>query len=436
MYAQFIRAIKWNTVGIIFYKIFLFAHQSLLFTYISQFNYGIIGALFSTIYFFIPLSNFGFDYTAIAFFKKRRSQQESSLIIHRYGQRIIALLGIMFTATCLQYYMQFNIPWSLFFTCLGLFFFESIKQSLRTHAHIFHLNKKIAVVENICLLFYIATVWFFLLWVESTSLTVFFLPLLFFSIFEVAYIIFILYCAYTELPKESETEEPLSFFKESGFNYVNQLSKAFFSPNFLILFLAITIGFYKTGYIKFITNIIIFLYTIFYRSIRMSGGALLSSISKMPKSLIKKTFNTITNYYAHILTITSFYFGGLLYYYSQKFAPDSFATYMIILVFCFISFLEYGTLAYETLFITQKRGEELARINILNLVGVGLFLLLSYFFPHPLLLFLLCSLKMSTIAYTIFRASQIWHTSFYVSFNQTVIITHLSIVLFLLSYFL
>ena len=230
------------------------------------------------------------------------------------------------------------------------------------------------------------------------------------------------------------------FFRESFFNYINQLAKALFSPNFLIIFLSATIGFYKTGYIKFITNIVIFLYTIFYRSIHMSGGALLSSISEMPSKLIAKTFNTITNYYIQILATLSIYFSGLLYLHFEKVTipqqSDYFSMYAIIIMFCFISFLEYGTLTYETLFITQKQGKLLAKINSINIIGVLLCIGLSFFYPTSLFLVALGIIKIGTTGYIMLGAYHIWKTSISVDLNVMNLLVHASIVLIAISYLL
>jgi O-antigen/teichoic acid export membrane protein len=291
MNSQFIRAIKWNTAGIVLYKIMLFAHQTFLYGSIPQTDYGIVGTLFSTIYFLIPVSNFGFDYTILSFFVKSKSSEESSFVLQQYFYRVCAIAGMIATTTVLYFYFGMTelIPLPLFVVCATLFFFENLKHSLRTHAHIFHLNKKIAIFENISLVGYIAAIWGYYFLHESIPMMLLFLPLAISSIAESFFIALTLIKSYKKLPQSNskEIKSHQQFFKESGFNYINQLAKAFYSPNFLIIFLAATIGFQKTGYIKFVTNIIIFLYTIFYRSIHMSGGALFASISKIPQQLVK-----------------------------------------------------------------------------------------------------------------------------------------------------
>ena len=445
MYAHLIRAIKWNTAGIILYKIILFTHQSFLFAFIPQTEYGILGTIFSTIYFLIPVTNFGFDYTLLSFFKKNRSPEETNFILKQYTYRVLTLLAVLGILSACFFYVDFiqtKIPLLLFVTSLALFFIESLKHSLLTYAHILHLNKKIALYENVSLVAYVVIVWAYILLYKTTSFSLFILPLAITSALETAFIGHALVSAYKELPQSAPKDTPTtrSFYHESFFNYINQLAKALFSPNFLIILLAATVGFHKTGYIKFVTTLIIFLYNIFNRSIQMSGGALLSSISHMPTTLIKKTFNTITNYYTQTLLIIAIYFSGLVYFYSQtrSIAESSnhLSVHALIILFCLISFIEYGTLTYETLFITQKYGRELAFINGINITGAVLIVLLSCFYPHPIFLLFLCVLKIGTVGYTIYRAHQIWNVSVDFSINATTIIIHLALALSLTNYFL
>jgi hypothetical protein len=443
MLDQFFRAIKWNIASIILYKLILFLHQGFLFATIDQTEYGILGTIFSTIYFFVPVLNFGFDYTLFAFFKRNRSSEESSFILQQYLNRAVILLCIIAVASIMYLYRPAshnNMPTALFVTCLALFFIESIKHSLLTHAHIFHLSRQIALYENISLIAYITAVWSYV-WINGeTPRLLFFLPLLVVSTIEALCITRSLYSAYHQLPESTPITNLTNraFYKECGFNYINQLARALFSPNFLILSLAATVGFHKTGYIKFITTAIIFLYSVFHRSIQMSGGALLAGISHMPVALIKKTFNAMTTRYAHVILIAAVYFSALLYFYSQSKgfsgSADLFSTHTIIIFFCFISFMEYGTLTYETLFITQKHGRELAWINAANITAATVILPLLYWFPNPLFLFCLCVFKIFTVGYIVFRARHIWDIDLSVDIQLETMIVHLAIALALVNY--
>jgi O-antigen/teichoic acid export membrane protein len=453
MYAQFIQAIKWNTGGIILYKIILFVHQTILYKVMPSKEYGIVGALFSTIYFLIPFSNCGFDYTILSFFEKKRSVEISKFVFVNYFYRVCTILGII---SVLILILQLNpsLPANLIAPALILFFFESIKQSLKTHAHILHVNKEIALVENLSLIGYVTAVWGYFLWTGTITLLALVVPFAITSSIETLSIVRFLLTAYKKLPEEKSTMMRIDqrlFFKESLFNYINQLAKALYSPNFFIILVTFSLGFESAGYIKYVTTIIVFLYNIFYRSMHLSGGALLAGISKMSPTLIKKAFNKITAYYFQLLVIILIYFSAGLYLYAKQSETfknsHTISMYAIVLLISLMSFIEYGTLTYETLFISQKQGRFLAHINFIN-IAVAFILSLSllaqpiYFSQfnglnlNAIALILLCLIKMSTTTYIIFKAYKIWNVSIHVTLDPNVFFIHLLIALTIISYFL
>ncbi len=92
---KFIHAAFWNAFNVFLYKIILQIHQTCLFYVISKELFGISGILFSTIYFLISLTNFGFDYSLFAFHQYYSSSQKNfKIMMQQFMLRSIAVLFV------------------------------------------------------------------------------------------------------------------------------------------------------------------------------------------------------------------------------------------------------------------------------------------------------------------------------------------------------
>ena len=382
MTMQFLQAILWNTINIFLYKILLQTHQVCLFYVISKQLFGISGTIFSSIYLLISLTNFGFDYSLFSFYQQySSSKKEFQILIKQYlGRFIITLIIVAGCFATHNFLVQLpiisfftnNVPYALMPCLASIFITESLKKSLETLAQLSFLNKSITILEISTIAAYLSIVWGLYVIRGTIDLPGIFIPMMLTSFIELMLLIKRLYQFYKILPTDNQNNQvdhaPTSnIIANQAVNYFNQVTKALFSPNFLILFLAYHLGMVKAGYIKLFTDIIILLYMLLNRSIGVPSGALLSRMpqrSILDQKIIKDTFLKITNAYIQLLYALAITIAAALIPCVLKSSCFQPAVTISILLFILAGFIEYIVITYEKLFITQNASRTLAMINV------------------------------------------------------------------------
>jgi hypothetical protein len=429
-YIPFIHAIFWNILNVFLYKIILQIHQACLFYVISKELFGISGTLFSTIYLLINLTNFGFDYSLFAFHRYyTNSQKDFKLLISQAIKRIavifITTISLLFTVHHFSYLPQVSFLTS--FISPGLmalltiiFISESLKKSLELFAHLSFLNKTITIVEIATLSCYVAIVWGFYFLYSYINLYTIFVPMCITSCFELCLLFKRLHTFYHTLALNStnEPQAPTSrtVMINQATNYINQIAKAIFSPNFIIIFLAYHLGMSKAGYIKLIIDIIILLYMLLNRAVGIPSAALMSQASGLKNSLMpnfQETFLKITNGYIqflYALALTLIFALGPCFVQTYLAQSAYFNSILIIniLLFTFAGFIEYLIITYEKLFLTQGASATLAIINGCSLVillpVLNFICLPPSYILMPFIMIRLCSASIIAIV-----TYKIWH---------------------------
>ncbi len=376
---KFIHAAFWNAFNVFLYKIILQIHQTCLFYVISKELFGISGILFSTIYFLISLTNFGFDYSLFAFHQYYSSSQKNfKIMMQQFMLRSIAVLFV--TSLFLIIFHYFSYLPQIFFikqyaptpliTILALIFIsESMKKSLELFAHLSFLNKTITILEIISLLAYTATVWVFYFFFGFINLYVIFTAMCMMSLIELNLVLQRLNKFKQTLPLTADSScHPTrkTIFSNQCINYINQIAKALFSPNFIIIFLAYHLGMIKAGYIKLIIDSVIVLYMLLNRAVGIPSGALMSQRATLTKPDLPHfsvIFLKITNAYIQFLYTLLIISSAVIIPCIIK-SNCSNTTMINIVFFAFTGFLEYLMITYEKLYLTQKAAHALAIINI------------------------------------------------------------------------
>ncbi len=408
MYKKFVQAITWNSINIFLYKVILLSHQITLFHFVPKALYGTAGSIFSMIYLLVGITGFGFDYMLYSFFSNYK--QTKKHFIELVPQYIVRCCTIAFIAIslCLLFYsnshncyIQFftnHIPSALFPYLLLIFISESLKKSLETLAQLSFLNKQVAKIQVSMVAIYALLVWCLYFITQQITLTTIFIPMIIISYAELFLTSFILYQFYQRIPAKTSTPLPniykTAIMKEQSYNYINQVAKTLFSPNFLFVFIAYNLGMSQAGSIRFFTNIITLLYMVFNRSVGVPTGALFSNIAQESFSKTRQLFLKITNFYIQVLYILAISITAILIPHLQNktILPHVF-------LFIAIGFIEYITLTYEKLFIVRKASNILACINISSLILLWICLHVSilYINPQLILLPILCIRICSTL---------------------------------------
>lgn len=419
-YQTFKTAFAWNSLNIFAYKILLQTHQTLLFYVVGKELFGLSGTLFSSLYLMISLTNFGFDYSLFAFFRiYTASQKNMEQFFKQCIIRMIMLAASMIGILCIAYHLA--LPWiklpSLFLVVIfcSIFISESLKKTAELFANFAFLNKAITIVEISMLCFYIATVW---LWYAATAQANFFMifiPMACMSWIELLLLFKPLYTWYQTLPKTAAIKPvpAKSIFANQAFNYINQITKALFSPNAMIVVLAYDLGIAKAGYIKLIVESIIALYMILHKAVGVPSAAIISSEITLSVKNQLSTFLKIINQYIRFLFFIAMLIAGIFLIHKILYPTTNDLMIINILLFVFAGFIEYLFLMYEKLFLTQNRYQALVCINLLSF---GLIITIYFFgnFPYylniihviPLLPFILA--RIPSLLLIITKAHQIW----------------------------
>lgn len=409
MYKKFISAITWNSINVFVYKAILLLHQIILFYFISPELYGASGTLFAALYLLIGSTNFGFEYSLFTFFahyvknKKNFNQLICQSIIKFLATCTIALMVLKLCAAApgatvprVTRLFMYQLPISLIPYLVAIFVAESIRKYLETIAQLAFLNKKIAFIQVTMITVYVALVWSSYFIYKTISLNAIFIPMVIISCTEALWTLMILYPWYKKIPATSSAgqEDQINMklmLKEQCFNYINQLSKNLFSPNFLMVLIAYQIGMQQTGKVRLFTNIISLLYMLLNRSVAIPSGALFSSINQDDFSKTKQIFLIITNIYIQFLyalaiTITSTTSYSIILYQSES------QIIYLVMLFILAGFIEYITITYEKLYIVQHKTHQLAIINVCSAL-VFITIIIQHPFSSSAFLLPMCCIR-------------------------------------------
>lgn len=426
MLHSFFTAISWNVLNVFLYKIILQTHQACLFLAISQELFGFSGTLFSTIYFLISITNIGFDYFIITHhqnytYSKENFKKLLPLFMVRLACSGLALATLFivnqFTNIKPIQFLLSQASMSMLIILIVIFLCESIKKSLDILAQMSFLQKSITLFDISTLLIYLGCVWGAYFVTGSITLYIIFIPMGIISILECV-LLFLRLCKYYNTLPPGVTQTPITLptpqtiAQQQAINYLNQITKALFSPNFFIIILAYNLGMSKAGYIKLFTDTIILLYMLLNRSFGLPSAALFSSvIQKNPLSheAIKRTFIQITNWYIQFLYALGITLMAIMIPYLVAQSTLSTAIALNILLFVFAGFVEYLIISYEKWYLTQNKAWILALINTASLIPYAILLYCFQSIPPTLILAPIVGIRLCTIVIIIYTTYRQWN---------------------------
>ncbi len=430
MLYNFFKAISYNVFNIFLYKIILQIHQIALFNVISSQLFGLAGTLFSSIYFLISITNIGFDYFIITHHNQYTvSQKNFKKLIPLFIARIFCIVLVLLFLWYINYYI-FLCPVTTITThttplllavIIFIFISESIKKSLDVLAQMSFLQKSISIFDITTLLLYVASIWSYYCIYGTINLYTIFVPMAIISSIEC----YLLSCAlkrfYDHLPEDDpsvSTPLPHEILAHQIINYINQIAKALFSPNFFIMVLACYLGLSKVGRIKLFTDIMVLLYMLLNRCFGLPTAALFSSIAKQTSldksqdiiSVSEKTFMKVINWYIQFLYVLVALMSSIMIFCSMDAFCFSSPVILNIILFIFASFIEYLIIAYEKWYLTQGKAWILAIANGINLIAYGLLFVVRMilFIPAEFILVPIILLRLCFIIGIMYTTYRLW----------------------------
>lgn len=384
---KFFRAVKWNVVESIGYQVIFMLHQCGLFWYCDRSLYGKIGALLAACYLGVTLLVAGFDGGLLPFFERFTATKQyfKNFIFGKLVPHLclmvgtVALISIIFFISGRTFF-SFS-GWSLFL--VGLFVLvEATKKILKQLLYLGFHNKQTALFEVVQIGLYSGTVWGCYMAGIPFSIPLFMIPFIVWSTVFCFLCVWILKNYYRTLPFAHTTSLPLislSFTFLRGAVLINQLSRAFFSSNFLVPLFAIHGGFREAGVLTF-ANYLTHACTFFIQKITLPPAeALFSRIKKLSLIAHHKAFSLVLTLFSSLTLVFGFlfFFKGRSLAISFGYSVLDHVTWKLLVFFFFIHLLESIFMLYEKFFLLQERIMFLALGNVITCVICYLLFLLK-----------------------------------------------------------
>lgn len=456
---NFFRAISYNILNVFLYKIILQTHQLLLFSVVSSQLFGLAGTLFSSIYFLISVTNIGFDYFIITHHNVYTASQKN---FKKLIPLFLARLACIFIVLILIWYINQHIMLCsvtniierttplLLTVIISIFISESIKKSLDVLAQMSFLQRSISMFDISTLIMYVLFVWSYYFAFHQVTLFTIFVPMAIISIVECYLLTKAIYKFYKNLPAESTTitPSPREVIGYQVINYINQIAKALFSPNFFIIVLACYVGLSKVGHIKLFTDIIVLLYMVLNRSFGLPTAALFSSIAKQAiidqdqekLSFSLQAFTKVITWYTQFLYALGITISSIVAACFLGSVCFSSVVLFNIILFIFAGFIEYLVIAYEKWYLTQGKSWILALANGINLVLYAILFIVMHFIhiPAEFILIPIIFFRLLFIVSIMYIAHRIWgiRVSWRIKFLTILISTLVSLLIYVINYYI
>jgi len=398
------KALAWNTFESLCYQSLFLCHQAALFLVLDRSLYGMYGALFAFLFLTITILNGSLDLTLVPLFSTITQTKKSfSHFIFTY----------LFTQTVFMWCASFSfgalflyaiptpkllkpfitLSWiSLLSTFIAS---EGTKKNIRALLHLAFKNKATAFIEVSDITLYVVSVWLLHFFGLPFSMKLLVIPFVIVSLFATTILMWQLYCFYKTLPYTTNQSTPSisrSLWKNRSILYLNQLSCAFFSGNFLLPFFASYAGFRQTGMAAFINTIAFTVASFMRRVFAPSGAALFAQTKTMSQASKKNAFSFFSQKYLYVLVslLALFLINGHNFL-SLKIGKQSLQTWTLIYIFFLIHFLDNMFIIYDKLFAAEEKSHYSLICNVSSFIGC---VIVAYYTLSslPIIIFLLCIL--------------------------------------------
>lgn len=372
-YSNFKSGLQWNTLEGIWYQVALTIHNIFLFKVIGQEHYGLVGTLFSSLYFLISITNLGLDSSLGPFFTifSKSKQHFKYLLLPQLIPEIIlfsicAFLVCFTTPHLLNSFPAFKNVDYVILSCLGLLLvLEGVKKTLRTLLQLAFWNRVTTVIEITSVTSYITAVWVLYILKVKLSLYSLFIPMLCMSTVSTALLGWYIHAWYLTLPS---TTQPLDLsavywrvIRSRVFTYSIQLGHLFFSANFLVPFFALQCGLEQAGVFKLMCNIAYSLTIIVQKIFGISTDAFFAHIKDQSLEVKQNAFKLITRHMYPLLYIVIIFccLYGKKILMLQTVHEGGLSGTLIVLFFI-THFSEHFFMVYEKFFIVEEKTAYLA----------------------------------------------------------------------------
>lgn len=377
--SQFKQSFKWNIFGSIFYESTKVLNHIFLIKSMPSDKYGLMAAIFSGIYFVIHLGELGITQSLPAFLSIFIKNQTNfkKLFIKLYLLPQIVIYAIASAIAIFFYTRSFLLsPDSPFLFIIPLtIIFEGIRIFLRRFLHNIFITKKTIILETLLMILYLGAVWIpYIFFNKPITLNSIFLPYLISSIVAVTFFIFFIINFYKKMPKQ-ETSNPKNLLsriiKTRWLSYSTNVSKTFFTGNFLTPFFAANFGLAEAGIFNLANHIAESIKAIAKSTVIFSGGGLFAKLKSAPIKIKKQAFKLLSkNLNKIIYPVLIFIIINNKFVFRLKEVTVTSSTTAMALLFFIITAMEFFFMAYEQFYTVE---EKVGKLFIFKLIEITMF---------------------------------------------------------------
>lgn len=354
----------YTTVETVCYQSMLALYQMYLYYALGTEQYGIIGICFSIIYVGAQYANMGLDVTlAPMLYAYKTKYAYIRSITHQIALQ--TLLGLIFVIlfSVIPFEPTYITQKQLIF-CFLIALSENAKKTLKTVLHLLLFHYHIACIETGYIIMYLSSIGVMMLLGWHLSFGVIMIPIFLLNLLAIGLYSIIMYYHWTNLPKEQDCIPKNTWYKHADLRikgWIYQIVRSFYSPNFLVFFIAAYYTIEAAGMAKLISS----LYTAINsmsRYIIVTSSSVLFSHTKKDIQETKSALQTAQRYtflFSIGITCSIILITGIL--------TSSNIILCILLLALLLS--EQLSIMYESLLIVQEKILFLTACYIVSILG-------------------------------------------------------------------
>jgi hypothetical protein len=391
--------LRWTVIDAVGTQAIIIAHNIAIRSLLGPEMHGLFSTCIALIYGVQAISNWGLDATLPPYIQDMSSSKRAVM----HGVRTIAmpqltLVTIIAIAAAygmpyiMLHWFSITLSQSLTNIACALFFFESLKRTMKRFLRLTLRVKTTSLLELIGVMAYVLITWTQFL-IHPIGLIDILWPFLFVSIAQCLFLIYNLYIWYLRMPNTSShthstaPSEPMHFthfYKNRFFIGMNEVASQLFTSNMLVPFFALYCSVGYASLFSIVSSSSKWIAIIALRAFGTTGSILFAYAKNKTMREQKQQFTTMTHAMHQFLygaVAIAFVYGG---YTARLTCFDTYSTALLPLAFCMLAImlLDSFLALYLQWYIMQEKPQYFAAINLsgaLLAIGVMSFAWLSDF---------------------------------------------------------
>jgi len=375
-------SIRWNILESGLYQTMLFGHQYALYHTLSTTEYGTVGTLFSLVYLAIAVFNFGLNSSISPFFLHAIQSKNAAYRILFLPSIVNAVLltGIAMAGFFACYFLSTPVFLShmtplLCLLALSTLLTESLKKTVRTILHCAFKNTMTTAIEIATITSYISIIWTVHMLGHTINVYTLFTSMMVTSTVSLACLLKVAYHWYKGLPDSNMTTSipTQRIVRHRLYSYGTQLTKMFFSANFLVPLFAWKFGIQYAAFLKFVSYLNYYIHTIMHKVFGVSLQSCFAAIKNESLDTKKQFFGSVTHYvYQLLYGIIIFCMINGFRIISLKHVSADQSVILTAYLFFIALLIENFLISYEELYQAEEKTGYISALNSIAIILTAL----------------------------------------------------------------